>query len=221
MGLFDKAKEIASQAASQAQEVASKKVDDAMAASAEKSAQKAAEKELARSFTETRRFGELSIDSKANLLKIRHATSKIQKKSGAIGTAGKATMAMMTLGASVAVEAAMKPCDVIVPFSDVRGYAVIQDDDEIQGGTLGAAAVGGLLLGGVGAIIGAAGGSRKQKKVVNTMALRVDLRDLDMPCAIVTYIGKPTKTKSSDYQKAVSAMQEAMSCLDLIMEMNS
>lgn len=40
----------------------------------------------------------------------------------------------------------------------------------------------------------------------------------DMPCAIVTYIGKPTKTKSGDYQKAVAAMQEAMSCLDLIME---
>lgn len=220
MGIFDKAKQMAQQAASQAQDMAAQKVVDAQQASAEKAAHKAADRELARSFSETRRFGELSIDSKSQLLKIRHATAKIQKKPGALGTAGKATMAMMTLGASVAVEAAMKPSDVIVPFSDVRGYAVIQDDDEIQGGTLGAAAVGGLLLGGVGAVIGAAGGARKQKKVVNTMALRVDLRDLDMPCAIVTYIAKPTKTKSSDYQKAVASMQEAMSCLDLIIEQN-
>lgn len=218
MGLFDKAKEMATNAASMAADAATQKAGEMKAASDAKAAEKSAKRELAQSFHETRRFGELSIDSSAHLLKIRHATAKLQKKSGALGTAGKATMAMMTLGASVAVEAAMKPSDVIVPFSDVRGYAVIQDDEEIQGGTLGAAAVGGLLLGGVGAVIGAAGGSRKQKKVVNTMALRVDLRDLDMPCAIVTYIGKPTKTKSGDYQKAVAAMQEAMSCLDLIME---
>lgn len=218
MGLFDKAKEMASNAASMAADAAAQKADEMRAASEAKSVEKAERRELAQSFRETRRFGELSIDSGAQLLKIRHATTKIQKQGGALG---KATMAVMTLGASVAVEAAMKPADVIVPFSDVRGYAVIQDDEEIQGGSLGAAAVGGLLLGVAGAVIGAAGGARKQRKSVNVMALRVDLRDLDMPCAIVTYIGKPTKTKSGEYQKAVAAMQEAMSCLDLIIEQNS
>lgn len=220
MGIFDKAKEMASSAASMAADAAAQKADEMRAASEARAVEKAEKRELAQSFHETRRFGELSIDSGAQLLKIRHATTKIQRKPGALGTAGKATMAMMTLGASVAVEAAMKPSDVIVPFSDVRGYAVIQDDEEIQGGSLGAAAVGGLLLGVAGAVIGAAGGARKQKKSVNVMALRVDLRDLDMPCAIVTYIGKPTKTKSGEYQKAVAAMQEAMSCLDLIIEQN-
>lgn len=220
MGLFDKAKEMASNAASMAADAATQKMGEIREANEAKAVEKAERRELAQSFHETRRFGELSIDSGAQLLKIRHATTKIQRKPGALGAAGKATMAMMTLGASVAVEAATKPADVIVPFSDVRGYAVIQDDEEIQGGSLGAAAVGGLLLGVAGAVIGAAGGARKQKKSVNVMALRVDLRDLDMPCAIVTYIGKPTKTKSGDYQKAVAAMQEAMSCLDLIIEMN-
>lgn len=217
MGLFDKAKEMAANAAGMAVDAAMQKAEDMKRSSIQKQEEKAEKKELASQFHETRRFGELSIDKNSGLLKIRHATAKIKKKPGALGAAGKATMAMMTLGTSVAVEAAMKPADYIVPFSDIRGYSVIQDDEEIQGGTIGAAAVGGLLLGGVGAVIGAVGGKRKQKKVVNTMALRIDLNDLDMPCAIVTYIAKPTKTKSGDYKKAVESMQEAMSCLDLIL----
>lgn len=217
MGLFDKAKEMAVSAAGMAADAAMQKAEEAKQASIEKQEEKAAAKALESSFHETRRFGDLSIDKNSQLLKIRHATAKIKKKSGALGAAGKATLAMMTAGISVAAEAAMKPQDYIVPFSDIRGYAVIQDDEEIQGGTIGSAAIGGLLLGGVGAIVGAVGGKRKQKKSVNTMALRIDLNDFDMPCAIVTYIAKPTKTKSGDYRKAVESMQEAMSCLDLIL----
>ena len=213
MGLFDKAKEMATQAASKATDAAMQKAGDMRQSSIEKREDQAAKKDLAKSFHESKRFGELSIDKDAELLKIRHATTKIKKSGGA----GKATLAVMTAGMSLAAEAALKPADYIVPFSEVRGYTVIQDDEEIQGGTLGAAAVGGLLLGGVGAIVGAVGGQRKQKKVVNTMALRSDLNDFDMPCAIVTYIGKPTKTKDSTYKRAVESMQEAMSCLDLIL----
>lgn len=216
MGLFDKAKEKAAQAASMAQGAAMQKMDDARQSAIEKREEQAAMKDLAKRFNESKRFGDLSIDKDAELLKIRHATAKIKRSGGA----GKATLAVMTAGMSLAAGAAMKPADYIVSFSDVRGYAVIQDDEEIQGGTIGAAAVGGLLLGGVGAIVGAVGGKRKQKKVVNTMALRIDLNDFDMPCAIVTYIGKPTKTKDGAYKKAVESMQEAMSCLDLILARN-
>lgn len=212
MGLFDKAKELAGNAASKASDMAMQKAGDMKQASIEKREQRAEDRELATRFHETKRFGDLSIDKDNRLLKIRHATAQIKKKGGA----GKATLAVMTGGLSLAAEAAMKPKDVIVPFSMVRGYSVIQDEDVIQGGTLGAAAVGGLLLGVAGAVIGAAGGKRKGKKQVNTMALRVDLADLDMPCAIVTYISKPTKTKSGEYKKAVESMQEAMSCIDLI-----
>lgn len=218
MGLFDKAKEVAQQAAGMAQGAAEQKMQDIKQLAIEKQEKKDAQKDLASQFHETKRFGELSIDSGNHLLKIRHATAKIQKKGG---IAGKATLAMMTGGLSLAAEAAMKPHDVIVPFSIVRGYSVVQDDDVIQGGTLGAAAVGGILLGGVGAMIGAAGGKRKMKKQVNTMALRIDLNDLDMPCVMVTYIGKPTKTTSGEYKKAVQGMQEAMSCIDLLASLDN
>lgn len=214
MGFFDKAKEMASQAAAQAQDMAMQKAAEAKQASIQKHEDAAARKELAQAFRATQKYGELEVDGANGLVKIRHATGELPKKRSGLGTA---TAAVMTLGASVAVSAAMKPRDVVVPFSEVRGYAVIQDDDVIQGGTLGAAAVGGILLGGVGAIVGAAGGKRKSKKVVNTMALRVDLSSFDMPCAIVPYITKPTKTTDRDYQKAVSAMQQAMSCLDLVL----
>ncbi len=213
MGLFDKAKEMAQQAAGMAQDAAMQKVDDMRQSAIEKQERKSEQRDLTSQFKETKRFGELSIDSGNHLLKIRHATAKIQKKGS---VAGKATLAMMTGGLSLAAETVMKPHDVVVPFSMVRGYSVVQDDDVIQGGTLGAAAVGGILLGGVGAMIGAAGGKRKMKKSVNTMALRIDLNDLDMPCVMVTYIGRPTKTTSGEYKRAVQEMQEAMSCIDLI-----
>lgn len=203
MGFFDKAKDAAIQAAGAAQsELAARK--EARDASTEGR------------FDKTRDFGQLSIDSNNELLKIKHATGEIKKHSGVMGKTAKATAALMTAGISLAAEAAMKPKDIVVPFDMIRGYTVIQDDEEIQGGTLGSAAVGGLLLGGVGAVIGAVGGKRKNKKAVSTLALRIDLNDLDMPCAVVTYLNKSTKTGSNEYKKAVSEMQNAMSCLDLI-----
>lgn len=205
MGFFDKAKEVALQAADAAQTeiVARKEAHDASPEGR---------------FTKTRDFGQLAIDSGNELLKIKNATGELKKKSGVVGKTAKATAALMTAGLFLAAEAAMKPKDIVVPFNQIRGYSVMQDDEEIQGGTLGSAAVGGLLLGGVGAVIGAVGGKRKNKKAVNVLALRIDLDSLDMPCAVVTYINKPTKTDSKDYQKAVSDMQNAMSCLDLILE---
>ena len=205
MGLFDKAKEVALQAADAAQTeiVARKEAHDASPEGR---------------FAKTRDFGQLAIDSGNELLKIKNATGELKKKSGVIGKTAKATAALMTAGLSLAAEAAMKPKDIVVPFDQIRGYSVMQDDEEIQGGTLGSAAVGGLLLGGVGAVVGAVGGKRKNKKAVNVLALRIDLDSLDMPCAVVTYINKSTKTDSKDYQKAVSDMQNAMSCLDLILE---
>lgn len=217
MGLFDKAKEKAAQVAAQAQDIAAQKAEDARQANIEKRDEKAAKKELAATFKASQKYGAIEVDGTNRLLKIKHATSQLPKKKSGLGTA---TAAVMTMGASVAVSAAMKPADVIVPFSEVRGYTVIQDDNEIQGGSLGAAAVGGILLGGVGAVVGAVGGKRKGKTVVNTMALRVDLSSFDMPSAIVSYLSKPAKTTDKEYIKAVSEMQSAMSCLDLVLDQN-
>lgn len=217
MGLFDKAKEFAAQTAAQAQESVSQMAEEAKQANIQKRDEQAAKKELASTFHPTQKYGELEIDAANKLVKIKHATGDIQRKKGGIGSA---TAAVVTLGASAAISAATKPRDIIVPFSEVRSYSIVQDDDVIQGGTLGTAAVGGLLFGGVGAIAGAAAGKRKGKKVVNNMALRVDLASFEMPCAMVSYISKATKTTDKEYAKAVSSIQSAMACLDLILEQN-
>lgn len=203
MGFLDKAKDMASQAA-----------QAASAEIAERREAKLATPEGV--FHETRSFGKLSIDSEHELLKIKQATGEIshKKKSGIIGKTVKATVAMGTLGASLAVEAAVKPKDVVVPFDQIRGCSIIEDGEETRA-SLGAAVAGGLLFGGVGAIVGAANG--KGKKSIGLLALKIDLDDLDNPCAIVTYINSPTKTKSKEYTKAVSDLQNAVSCLELIL----
>lgn len=201
MGFFDKAKDAAAQAAK--------------AATTELEQRKEAKLATPEGmFKETRSFGQLSVDSDHKLLKIKHATGEIaKKKPGIVGKTVKATVAVSTLGASLAVEAAMKPKDVVVPFDMVRGFSIIQDGEETRA-SLGSAVAGGLLFGGVGAVIGAAGGSGK--KSVGLLALKIDLDDIDNPCAIVTYINKPTKTKSKEYTSAVSELQNAVSCLELI-----
>lgn len=215
MGLFDKVKDKAADVAANAGDMAMQAAETRKQASMEKREEKAARKELASMFSATQKHGALEVDAAHRLVKIKHATTELPKKKSGLGTA---TAAVMTLGASVAVSAAMKPADFIVSFEDVRGYAVIQDDDAIQGGTIGAAAVGAVLFGGVGAIVGATGRRRKNKKVINTMALRVDLATFDMPCAIVSYISKPVKNDDKEYAKAVSELQSAMSCLDFVLE---
>lgn len=202
MGFFDKAKDAAIQAA----QTAATELEE------RKEAKLATPEGM---FKETRSFGQLSVDSEHKLLKIKQATSEIstKKKSGIVGKTVKATVAMGTLGASLAVESALKPKDVVVPFDMVRGFSIIQDGEETRA-SLGSAVAGGLLFGGVGAAIGAAGGSGK--KSVGLLALKIDLNDIDNPCAIVTYINKPTKTKSKEYAAAVSGLQNAVSCLELI-----
>lgn len=217
MGLFDKAKGKAAEAAARAQSAMVQKADEAKEVSLQKRADDAERKELASMFRATQKFDDIEVDAKNKLIKIKRATGELPKKKSGLGTA---TAAVVTLGVSAAVSAATKPRDVVVPFSSVRGYSVIQDEDTIQGGSLGAAAIGGILFGGVGAAVGAVGGKRKNKKAVNTMALRIDLSSFELPCAMISYISKPTKTTDKDYTKAVSSIQSAMSCLDMVLEGN-
>lgn len=102
--------------------------------------------ELKTTFNVTNTMGDVSIDSNHRLFKIKHASSKAKKKSGIMAKTGKATVAMMTAGASLAIEQAMKPNDKVFSFDDLRGFELLEDDAQIVGGGAGMALAGGALF---------------------------------------------------------------------------
>lgn len=174
--------------------------------------------ELKSIFIETKNMGDVSIDSNNRLFKVKHASASIKKKSGLMTKTAKATGALMTAGASLAIEHAMKPSDRVFTFDDLRSFELLEDDAQVVGGGVGMALVGGAFFGIGGAIAGAMTGNKKTKKTVDNLILKINLNDLDFPCVMITYINKSTKVSSNDYRKALGVAQETISCLELIAE---
>lgn len=179
---------------------------------------KAEQAELKAVFRPTNDMGDVSVDTANSLFKVRRATAQVKKESGALMKTGKAIAAVYTLGASVAIEHAMKPDDRIFRFSEIRSFELMEDDSQIVGGGVGMALVGGALLGGAGAVAGSVVGGKKTKKTCDSLVLKINLNNLDFPCVLITYISKTTKKTSNDYKKAFSAAQQTVSCLEMIVE---
>ena len=181
-----------------------------------------AQAELAYAFSPTNDMGNISVDSNNNLFMIREASADIKKKTGALAMTGKVLAATYTLGASVAIEKHMKkqntPSDRIFRFDELRGFELLEDDSSVVSGGIGAALVGGAFFGGFGALAGAKAGSRKTKKAIDNLVLKINLTDLDFPSVMITYINKTVKTSSNTYRKAVGDAQNTISCLELILE---
>lgn len=216
MGLFDKAKDMAAQAAAAAQNAADQKAQDKQVKNEDKSRQD----ELKRLFHATNEMGDVSIDSRNMLFKVKRASADIPKKSGMMMKAVKATAAISTLGASVAIEHAMKPSDRIFSFDELRSFELMEDDSQVVGGGVGMSLVGGAFFGAAGAVAGSVVGGKKTKKTCDSMILKINLNDIDMPCVLVPYINKTVKKTSNDYRKALSEAQQTVSCLEMIAESN-
>ena len=71
------------------------------------------------------------------------------------------------------------------PFKDIISCELIEDGKTIYSKstarTLGGAAVGGGLLGGVGAVVGGLSGGSKEKKKIESINIKISLRDIDSP----------------------------------------
>lgn len=72
-------------------------------------------------------------------------------------------------------------------FDDLLGYEIIQNEKSISKGGLGTALIGGLLFGGVGAIVGGVTGDRKTEEVVQKIQIKLELDDMSNPIENVLY----------------------------------
>lgn len=98
-----------------------------------------------------------------------------------------------------------------IPFSEVIGCEV-RMDSEIVGG-VGRAVAGGLLFGGVGAIVGA----QTAKKHITDMSVAVIRENVERPQYVFKLIETETKTYSGDYTGAVEFSNTLSASIKAIM----
>ena len=166
-------------------------------------------------FRSTQKMGDIEIDEVNKLLKINNASSNI-KKNGKIKILSKSVLAMYTLGASLAIEMALKPGDVIFSYDEIQDYDLLENNISVESGGLGMAVVGGVVAGSTGGIIGGLTAKRKTSKSIDMLALQITTTNFCFPSIIISYIKSETKSKSSRYTKALSHARNTIACLNLI-----
>ena len=103
----------------------------------------------------------------------------------------------------------------IYNYNDIIGYEVYEDGNCILQSRSGRAAVGGLLFGTTGAIIGASG----QRNMVNTcrvLQVRISVNNLVQSEQVIKIIQEPTTKQSIVYTAAIEKAKEIVSVLNYI-----
>ena len=103
----------------------------------------------------------------------------------------------------------------IYNFKDLNEFEVYEDGDSIAKGRAGSALVGGLLFGGVGAIVGASR-SRNIKNTCTTLQVRIRVNDFTNPEIVMPIISSETKKDSIVYNMGITQAKEIASNLSYI-----
>lgn len=101
-------------------------------------------------------------------------------------------------------------------FDDIVDYELIEDGNSITKGGLGRAAVGGVLLGGVGAVVGGVTGGKKSKSTCTTLKIKITLKDMSNPTEYINLITTETKKDGFMYKTIAPQAQECLSLLQLM-----
>lgn len=168
-----------------------------------------------------KKVGPVQVDTQKRLFRISGSVAVNGKKDGLMKTMFKGTMAVGTMGMSVAAGKLMGGKKKVgskewFEFDDLVGYELMQDDSVVVSGGVGQALIGGALFGGFGAVAGAVSGKRTSKKKIESLYLKITMNTFDMPCVMLPLITKPTKIDSKEYKNAFNQAHEILSMLDVI-----
>lgn len=92
-----------------------------------------------------------------------------------------------------------------VEFNKIIDCEIMEDNTTIMKGGIGRAIVGGVLAGGVGAIVGA--GTRGSSNVVKNLAIRIITNDISNSLVMITLINSDTKRDSDVYKNCMASAQ--------------
>lgn len=157
-----------------------------------------------------KKLGAITIDEKNKRFKI-DGDYTVAGKDGAIKKLAKGSVAVMTLGTSVAAEKAVKGVKNIAKksewhdFSEYMGYKVnMQNVRERQSGRSGTKVLG-VRIG---------GSSSQSKTVTHSYDIIIQMNDLDNPFITIPIIKKPLS--GSAFDKAIRYADETKFALDYI-----
>lgn len=108
----------------------------------------------------------------------------------------------------------------IFAYDNLLSFELLEDGQSITKGGLGRAVAGGLLFGGVGAIVGGITGGKKSKGICNSMKLRVSLKNAHTDVVYINFIATETKTSSFIYKTAQDSAQKCITALETINDIN-
>ncbi len=105
-------------------------------------------------------------------------------------------------------------------FSDLLSFELLEDGESVVKGGLGRAITGGLLFGGIGALVGGATGKKKTKNICKSMRLKVTLRNTYTDSVHVEFLMSEVKTQSSTYKGIRVKAEACISALENIADQN-
>lgn len=108
----------------------------------------------------------------------------------------------------------------IFNYSDIVDFELLEDGESIAKGGLGRAVAGGILFGGVGAIVGGVTGGKKSKPICTNLKIKITLNDINNPAIYVDFINTSTKKSSFIYKTEFDLAQKCLSTLQLIVNGN-
>ena len=109
----------------------------------------------------------------------------------------------------------------VFDYSQLLSFELLENDYTVTSGGLGRAVAGGILFGGVGAIVGASTGGKVSSGVCESMKLRVTLRNSHIDDVYIRFIDRSTSTLSSSYKNAQRYAQSCISAFEIICDYNN
>ena len=106
----------------------------------------------------------------------------------------------------------------VIPFREILNCRFLEDNETVMSGLAGSAFLGGLIGGATGAIIGSSTAS--SKSMVNSMQIRIDLKDVVKPCYTISLIPSPIERSSPLYKKIFQKAQEIYATILAIINLN-
>lgn len=108
----------------------------------------------------------------------------------------------------------------IFAYENLLSFELLEDGQSITKGGLGRAVAGGLLFGGVGAIVGGVTGGKKSKGICNSMKLRISFKNAHTDVVYIDFILTETKTNGFIYKAAQDNAQKCITVLETINDAN-
>lgn len=119
------------------------------------------------------------------------------------------------------LSALKKPADDgIYSFDEILQFELLEDGKTIAEGGLGSALAGGLLFGGVGAMVGASVGSKTMRGMCTTLQLKLVMNDLNTPVLYLEFMPFPgigMSRETGTYRKALDSAHRIASVIQIML----